>query len=149
MTLGQEYAWALGHGVALASLNNFANQVGAVNRRSADGPTFPVGIVSAPVDYFPVRDVPLSGFERGDGMMTTYWETTLGNLGWQYIRTNYFGSGTNVAANVTIYTRRHDLGTYQRYNAIAVMPGFTAETLAYLRNNTVRLRIAFNDLTEL
>lgn len=149
MNFEQLYAWALGHGVALASLNNFANQVGNVNRRTADGPLFNVGVVSSMPDYYPIHTVPLSGKVRGDGVINIYWETVLGNLGWQYIRTNYFGGGSVVSPAVTIYTRRHDLGTYQRYNAYAELPSPANETLIYLRNNTVRLRINFNDLVEL
>ena len=149
MNFGQEYAWALTHSVALANLNNFANQVGSVNRREAGGPVYPVGIVSGMLDYYPVHDLPLSGKPRGDGMINTYWETVLGILGWQYIRTNYFGSGANVGVAVTIYTRRHDLGIYQRYNAYAELPSPANNTLVYLRNNTVRVRINFYDLIEL
>ena len=149
MEFGQEYAWALGFSVAQGSLVNVANDIGAYNRREAGGKLYPVGITSSNVDPYPIRDVPLSGYVRGDGMVNVYWEMVLGILGWQHMRTVYFDSGADVAVNMTIYTRRHDLGTYQRYNPIAEQPGPASGTLAYLRNNTVAVRVNFRDLQEL
>jgi hypothetical protein len=139
---GQQHAWAAGHGVALASLSNIANEVGARNRRTAGGKLFPVGIKSPLLDMYPVRRRVRAGYERGDGMVDTELNMTLALFGIKYILDTYLLSGAVVSAAMTFYLRRHELNTYVRGNGYLVLPK-PGEDITYLRQGVydVRFRV--------
>ncbi len=146
---GQLYAWGSGHGLALASLSNIANEVGARNRRTAGGKLFPVGIQSPLLDLFPVRRMLRSGKERGDGMVDTSLTMTLALGGYKYILDTYLSSGTVVSAAMTFYLRRHELDTYARYNGYLTLPSPVRGDSSYLRQNTFAVVFPVTDLEAL
>jgi len=141
-----EYALALTHGVALASLNNFQNQIGQQNRRVVGGKTYPVGISSSVLDLFPVRTALLSGRERGDGFINQVWVLRLATYGVKYLLNTYLSNLTVVSAAVTIYTRRHELDSYARYNAYLIAPSAAAGDITYVRSNVFDVRLRFTNL---
>lgn len=145
----QDYRWAAGNGVALASLDNFENDVRPNNTRRSGGKLYPVVVKSQPVDAFPVRTVPLSGEERGDGMINQAWEVVLGKFGLKYILDTYLSSGTVTFAAMTIYTRRHELDTFVRYNANLILPSVSGGDIEYLKQNAFRVRLRFRNLVAL
>ena len=117
MSSANEYALAAGSGVALATLTAIEYTLYRQNRQTASGPRFRVGIMSQPVDEYPIRDVPLSGKERGDGMIVHEWNLLLATYGVKYLLDTYLTSATVVSTAVTINTRMHILATFKRYNA--------------------------------
>lgn len=145
---GQLYAWAAGHNVALESLANIANEVGARNRRVTGGKLFPVGIKSSLLDTFPTRRRLRSGKERGDGMVDTALDMTLAKFGVKYILDTYQSSGTVVSVAQTVYIRRHEFDSYARYNCWLVLPK-PEEDITYLRQNVFQVRFRLLDLEAL
>lgn len=142
------YAWAAGHNVALNSLRNVENDVNPYNRRTTNDAYRRVAIASQPVDMFPVRSMLLSQRERGDGMVTHEWVMTLGTLGIKYILDTYLSSGTVVSAPMTIYTRRHELAAFARFNCNLTLPK-PKEDIEYLRHNVFRVTWRFTGLEAL
>jgi hypothetical protein len=145
----QDYRWAAGSGVALASLSNFENDVKPNNRKVAGGKLYPVIIESQPVNAFPVRTLALSGKERGDGIITHIWNVALAELGYQYILDTYLSSGAAVNAAMTIYTRRHDIGDSARYNANLTLPDPERGEVERLRTGVYRVVLRFTNLVAL
>ena len=145
----QDYRWALGSSVALASLVNFEDDVKPNNRKVAGGTLYPVIIQSQPVNAFPVRTLALSGKERGDGIITQVWSVALAELGWQYVLDTYLSSGTVVNAAMTIYTRRADLGDHARYNANLTLPDPERGEVQRLRTGVYRVQLRFTNLVAL
>ena len=141
--LGYDYRIAVGSSVALASLQNVEDLLlpYTTPRRIVPRSQIP--------DLFPVRTTLGSGRTRGDGAATGSWEfTALPVAAVDYLMTYLWAGGTVVSTAVTIYTRRHDLGTYARYNAWAVLP-VPGQDLEYLRQGVLRLTIRFNNLAAL
>ena len=145
----QDYRWAAGSGVALASLDNFENDVRPNNRRVSGGKLYPVAVKSPPVDPFPVRTKPLSSKERGAGTVNQEWNVVLAKFGVKHILDTYLSSGTVVNAAMTIYTRRHELDSFVRYNANLILPSVENGDLVYLGDNAFRVRLRFTNLVAL
>jgi len=145
----QDYRWFAGNGIALADLRNFEDDVRPFNTRISGGKLYPVAVKSQPVDAFPVRTVPLSGEERGDGMINQEWNVELGKFGIKYILDTYLSSGTVTFAAMTIYTRRHELDTFVRYNANLILPSVSGGDVEYLKLNAFRVRLRFRNLVAL
>lgn len=142
-----QYAFALGSNVALASLNNVENHLGSVNRREVGGALTPVSIVSPLLDLFPIRDTLLDGGERGDGLVNHEWMLTLCTYGLKFYLDTYFASGATVEVAMTIYTRRHELATYTRYNAKAILPSRINGDIEIIQSDYLyRVRQRFLDL---
>ena len=148
-----DYAFAAGWNVALASLNKVQTHLGSRNRLTPTGKLIPVSIRASIIDPFPVRVNPLDGGETGDGFVTQDWLLTLALYGYKYLLDTYFASETVTQANWTIYTRRHQLATFQRFNAIAVLPSPVNGDLTLLRedayNGVFNVRIRLRDLIAL
>lgn len=141
--LGYLYAIATGSSVALASLINVEDLLWPHTKPRRIVPR------SQPVNAFPVRTTLGSGRVRGDGAINHAWEfTAIPVAAVDYLMTYLFSSGTVVSTACTIYTRRHDLDDYARYNAWAVLP-VPGQDMEYLRQNVLRLTIRFTDLTAL
>lgn len=105
------YALAPGWNIALGSLTNAES-------------VFGYAPASQPPNLFPNAKAALSGKVKGGGRIDHAWGfpdvlpmTWLTN----YINT-YFSGGTVKSAQMTIYTRRHDVATMVRYNVWAVKP---------------------------
>ena len=135
------YMWANGWNVALASLSNVEDYLRPNSRMRIIAPK------SQPVDLFPVETVLMSGRVRGDGRIDTAWEMTLPVEAYHAIMTNKFSGGTVKSVKQTVYTRRHDLETYARYNVWLVAPSVKKGTLTYLRQNVVRAVFELTALT--
>lgn len=144
------YAFGLGFNVALASLNNAVNHLGSRNRITANGKLEPVTIKSSQIDPFPVRVNDQSGGESGDGFINQDWYLTLAVYGYKFLVDTYFAGETVTQANFTIYTRRHMLDDFKRYNAIGILPSATRGDITPLRdssfNGIARVRWQFRDL---
>jgi len=101
------------------------------------------------VNAFPVRTVLGSGRERGDGTISHTWEFTgLNKAAVAYLYTYLWTAGAVVSTAVTIYTRRHELDDYARYNAFAVLP-LPGQDIEYIRSGVLRMVIRFSDLVAL
>jgi hypothetical protein len=141
--LGYSYSIALGSGVALVSLLNIEDVLYPY--------TAPRRIVprSQPVNAFPQRVLLGSGRERGDGALAHAWEfTAIPAEAVHYLNTWLFSGGTVVSTAVTIYTRRHELEAYARYNAWATLP-LPGQDMEYIRQGVLRLVLRFTDLVAL
>lgn len=137
------YSIAVGSSVALASLSNIEDVLLPYTRPLRIAPR------SQPVNAYPVRTVLGSGRERGDGLVTHAWEfTAIPVAAVDYLMTYLFSSGTVVSTACTIYTRRHDLDDYARFNAQVILP-VPGQDLEYLRQGVFRLVLRFNDLVAL
>ena len=145
----QLYAWFAGSGVALAALRNFEDDVRPFNARISGGKLYNVAVQSAPVDPFPVRAVPLSSKERGAGAVNHEWNTVLAKFGVKHVLDEYLSNGTVVNAAMTIYTRRHELDSFVRYNAFLILPSVENGDLTYLGRNAFRVRLRFTKLVAL
>lgn len=140
------YAFAATWNVALASLNNVENHLGSVNL-SPEGARRSVRVKSDPVDLFPIRTRLESGRERGDGQVDHAWELWMYTTAYTYLVNTYFSGGSVVSTKWTIYTRRHDMGTYARYNCYVVLPSIVARPdLTYRGRDYMRVIVRFNDL---
>ena len=148
MALATEYALASGHDVALAGLTAVQTALYANNRRTPTGARYQVGVTSQPVDAYPVREIALSGVERGDGMVFHEWSLVLATYGVKYLLDTWLSSAAVVSAAVTINTRRHWLADFARYNAYLVLPK-PNEDITYIRQNVFRVRLRFNALEAL
>jgi hypothetical protein len=142
------YAWAAGHGVALASLTNVETDIGNFNYRVAGAAFTRVAIQSQPVDAFPVRTVLDAGYERGDGRIDHAWVMTLAKYGIKRILDEFLSSGTVVSASVTINTRRHELDDYKRWNAYLILPK-PGQDIEYIRADVFRVTLRFQNLVAL
>lgn len=132
-----DYRIALGSNVALGSLSN----IESILAPYADGRILAPAV--QPVNPFPVRTVLMNGRTRGDGRIDLVWSwNVMPILAFKYIQDTFFSSGTVVSAAVTIYTRRHDRNTYQRYNAYATLP-----TGTYDRNTMRGVAWVFTNLS--
>lgn len=118
MAASNEYAWAAGHNVALASLTAI-DTLGAFTYGGIG-----VQIVSNPVIPYPVRTRLQSGRERMDGRIDHQWRIPHGLKidAVDYIIDTFFASPNGFDAPVTINTRLHDRGTWARYNAYIRYP---------------------------
>lgn len=126
------YAWANGFDVALVNLSNVEDYLFPYTKPRRIAPR------SQPVDLFPVETVMMDQSVRGDGAISHAWEMTLPTAAYAYIMTDKFSGGSVKSAAQTISTRRHELGTYARYNCYLVQPSRTKGTLEYLRRGLVR-----------
>lgn len=145
-----EYAFAAGWNVALASLNNVENHLGSRNRRTLTGMLEPVTIRSSIIDPFPVRVNDQAGGESGDGFVNQDWQLTLSLYGYKYLIDAYFASETVAQAAWTVYTRRHTLASFIRYNCWAILPSAAAGDVVPLRadsfNGVFSVRLRLRDL---
>lgn len=118
MALATEYAWYPGHNIALATL--VAVQTVADFTYGGLG----VQIVSDPVNAYPLRTRLESGRERMDGRIDHTWRVARGVTiaAVDYVIDTYFSTPTGLDAAITINTRRHDRGTWARYNAYLAYP---------------------------
>lgn len=145
------YAWATGHGVALASLSNVANSLKPYTKNRLVPP------VSQPVPKYPIRRRALSGVERGEGDITHVWEFRPMTLeGLDYLIDTFLVTGGVAVASkaITIYTRLHDRGAFARYNAYICLPQprnpFVAEyDYEVVREHIPILQVRFNQLEAL
>lgn len=149
ITARHQYALASGWNIALAALNNIETHIGQQNRKVSGGKLYAVGVNSPVLDLFPVRSAMLSGRERGDGFVNHEWNLTLCTFGVKYLLETYLSNLTAVSNAVTIYTRRHELGSYARYNAYIILPSRTASDIAYVRQNVFSVRLRFSKLEAL
>lgn len=141
--LGYSYSIAVGSSVALGSLINVEDLLYPYTKPRRIVPR------SQPVSAFPVRTTLGSGRVRGDGAISHVWEfSAIPVAAVDYLMTLLWSGGTVVSTACTIYTRRHDLADYARYNAYAVLP-VPGQDLEYLRQNVLRLTIRFTDLVAL
>jgi len=147
MVIMSSYAFAVGHNVALANLNNVEASLGSRNRKIVGGITYPVSVKSTPINLYPVRVQLGSGRERGDGRVYHAWTLQLVTYGVKYLFDTYLAGLASVSTAVTIYTRRHEFDTYARYNAYLVQPA--AGELEYIRSGVFQVQIRFNDLVSL
>ncbi len=147
------YAFANGWSVALASLNNVENHLGSQNRITSTGERHPVSIRSSVIDPFPVRVNPMSGGEVGDGFINQEWLLTLNLYGYKFLLDTYFASETVVQRAWTIYTRRHTLAVFQRFNCWAILPSVANGDVTFPRddqfNGVFRIRLRLRDLIAL
>lgn len=142
------YAWAAGHNIALANLTNVENDIGPFNYRATGWGLTRVAIQSQPVDIFPIRTLLDAGYERGDGLINHEWRMTLAKFGVKRVLDAYLSSGTVASTAMTIYTRRHELDSYARYNCYLTLPK-PGETLTYLRENVFEVAWRFTNLVAL
>lgn len=140
------YAFGLGSDVALASLNNVENHLGAHNT-DAFGSRHPVVIWSPPIDFFPVRTPALNASEYGDGIVYHEWNMTLYVGGYQYWLNTYFASAASVSVAFTIYDR-NQFGVYARYNVNAIQPSQKEGDIRRVpgRRGFYEIRQRFSDL---
>lgn len=145
------YALALGTNIALVSLNNVENHFGAHNSLVAGGRKFPVGIQSTLIDPFPVRVQDQSGGESGDGFLLQDWLLTLTVYGYKFLVDTYFASETVTQVALTVYTKRHMLDDFRRYNALGILPSAANGDIVPPRDSTfnkvARVRLRLRDLT--
>jgi hypothetical protein len=142
------YAWSAGHNVALANLTNIETDIGRFNFRMTGGAFTRVAIQTQPVDVFPVRTVLDSGYERGDGVINHALVMTLAKYGVKRVLDAYLSSGTVVSAAMTLYTRRHELDTYARYNCYLILPK-PGQDIQYVRENVFTVTWRFMNLVAL
>ena len=141
--LPYSYSIAVGSSVALGSLSNIEDLIHPYTRPRR------ITVRSQMVNAFPVRTVLGSGRERGDGTISHSWEfTAIPKAAVDYLMTYLFSSGTVVSTAVTIYTRRHELDDYARYNAYAILP-VVGQDIEYIRSGVLRMVIRFSDLVAL
>lgn len=131
MTL-YDYRWANGFNIALINLSNVEDDLYPYTKPRRIAPR------SQPVDPFPVETRLMNQRVRGDGEISHAWEIVLPAKAYHYILTEKFSGGTVKSVEQTIYTRRHDLETYARYNCYLVQPSRVKGTLEYLRRNLLR-----------
>lgn len=144
-----DYRWAAGNGVALASLVNFEDDVKPNNAKVAGGKLYPVVVKASSPNLFPVRDLAMSGVERGDGLVEVIWAVQLATLGYQYIQDAYLSSGAAVNAAMTIFTRVRRANTYTRYNANLILPDPGRGEEVDLGNDVWQVQLRFTDLVAL
>lgn len=142
-----QYALALGSNIALGSLDNVEAHFYGVNRVTATEPPARVVITSDPLDLFPIRLQSLDAQESGDGILYHKWNLVLTTGAIKQWINGYFANGVSLSVAVTIYTRRHELDSYVRYNAYAILPSITGGDLAYShKRGRFVLTQRFNDL---
>ena len=138
-----DYRIAVGSNVALGSLSNIEDILWPHTKPLRIAPR------TQPVNAFPVRTVLGSGRVRGDGTINHAWEfTAIPKAAVDYLYTYLWTAGTVVSTAVTIYTRRHELDDYARYNAYAILP-VVGQDIEYLRGGVLRMVISFSDLVAL
>lgn len=137
-----DYRWGAGWGVALASLSNVENDLRPYVRLRSIAPK------SQPVDLFPVRTVLGSGRVRGDGRIDHAWELTLNTAAIEYIIETKFALTSAASVKVTIYTRRHEMNDYARYNAWLSRPQ-PGQDMTYLRQGVFAVTLRFTALLAL
>lgn len=143
----QWYAWAAGHDVAQNALQNIANQLYPHNRRGAASAPRAVGIKSPILDIYPTRRRVRAGYFRGDGQIDQRLEMLLTVRAVDFVFDTYLSGRTVAAAPMTLYTRRHELDSYARYNCYLNDP--SPSDLVYLRQNLIRVTWTFTDLEAL
>lgn len=149
--MASSYSLALGTNIALVSLNNVENHFGARNSLVLNGRKFPVGIQSTLIDPFPVRVQAQDGGESGDGFLIQDWLLTLTVYGYKFLVETYFASETVTQSLLTVYTRRHMLDDFRRYNCWGILPSAANGDVLPLRESTfngvARVRLRLRDLT--
>ena len=142
-----QYKWGAGFNLALVALSDVAEQLGPYNYVNDGDNILAVGVKSTPIDPFPVRDVPLSGKTRGDGMVTAQWTIGMTARAYQYALNTYWGGRTGtVAVPMTIYTYLHEVNEWGRANAYGARPFVADDGMQYIRGGKVIVVFTFNDL---
>lgn len=136
------YKWAVGHGVALASMAFVEDDLYPFTRKRRIAPR------SQPVDPFPVRTMVQAGYELGDGRIDHAWEMTLTTDAIEYIIETKFSLTSITYAACTINTRRHEHDDYARYNAYIVRPK-PGQDITYVRMGIFRVTWRFTGLSAL
>lgn len=146
-----EYSFYPTWNTALVSLHNVESHFGSVNRARVGGELLPVTIRSSIIDLNPVRANDQAGGETGDGFVNQDWLLTLALYGYKFLVETYFASEATVQTAWTIYTRRHVLASYQRFNCWAILPSAENGDVTPLRensfNNIFQVRLRLRDLT--
>lgn len=147
-----QYALALGYNVALGSLDNVEAHFYGVNRVTVNEPPIRVVITSDSPDLAPIQLQSLDAAESQDGIVYHSWNLVLTTLGIKQWLNTYFAARVasvngSTAIPMTIYTRLHELDTYNRYNCYAIFPSKTGGDLTYShKRGRFVLRQRFNDL---
>lgn len=144
-----DYRWAAGLAVALGSLKNVATELYPYNYQDVTTDRALVGVISPPLDAYPVRYVKGSGREGGGGILNTEWNLTITARAYKYVLDTYLSSGSAIDAAMTIYTRLHAIDSYARYSAYMVLPSAAEGDLEYVRQNVLRVRFRFRNLVAL
>lgn len=142
-----EYAWGAGHNLALLDLVNVEADVMPHNKRGDWDYPHSVGIVSQPVNDFPVRGLVLSRRTRGDGYPDHEWEMTLAVGGSAYIINTYLSGGAVLSVPMTISTRNHARGIYERYNCYLNLPEWDDDP--YQGSGIIKVKWKFTGLDKL
>lgn len=141
--LPYSYAIATGSSVALASLINVEDLIYPYTAPRR------ITVRSQMPDMFPVRTTLGSGRIRGDGVINHAWEFTgLNQEAVDYLHTYLWSAGTVVSTACTIYTRRHELDEYGRFNCYAILPQ-PGQDIEHIRAGVFRMVIRFSDLVAL
>lgn len=136
-----QYAWANGHGVALAALKQVETDLWPY--------THPVLLApkARPLNLYPVRSALASGGERGDGFIRYAWGfDAMPIAAFDYILDTYYNGGTGVQHSLTLNVRRHERLSYARCNAYAFLPN-EGDDYTYDRRLVRDLRLRFTVLT--
>ena len=137
-----DYRWAIGSNVALSSLINVENDLLPYTRGVLIAPT------TQPVNPFPIRNIALSGLVRGEGAITHTWTfSALPIAALDYILDTYLtvNNALVVSRAMTIYTRRHDRGAYNRYNCYLTLPAGGVD-YQFRRGYALNLNLTFTRL---
>lgn len=112
-----QYAWAVGHNVALIALTPFEDYIWEYTKPRFYPPT------SGPIERFPVRAVTLDEEERGEGGLSAVWSVILPIAAWKYLLQTVWTVTSNpvTSRDMTVYTVDEVLD-FARYNVKAARP---------------------------
>lgn len=148
--MATEYAFAPGWNTPLNQLNNVENHLGSRNRIALGRELIPVTIRSSVIDPFPARTNDQAGGEVGDGFLNQDWVLSLALYGYKFLLDTYFASETVTEQAWTIYTRRHVLASFQRYNVWTILPSVANGDITLPRDNqfngVFQVRLRHRDL---
>lgn len=140
-----DYRWASGFNVALANLRNVETDLFPYTTPRLTAP------LAGLVNTYPRRTKMLSTRVKGDGTINLEWRfAALPVAALDYIISEYLTPLANgdVSAEMTIYTRQAELGTYTRYNANLVLPQPGID-YTYRQNTVESLVLTFSGLVAL
>jgi hypothetical protein len=143
-----DYRFYTGHGVALATLQNFTTFIQAqAGSRQIIAPH------SLPVNPWPIETALGDGSVRGDGKPGHEWIVDACPIAafYAFYAAVLYTTGSRVKSKpITIYTQTFDRGhgVYTRYNATIIYP-VPGEDYTYTRKKVLDWRIRFTHLVEL
>jgi len=146
------YAWASGHDVALASLNNIEAEVQTHYGRWPSLRALTEFVFSPPIKQFPNRVKTLDGSYSSEGSIKHYIEITEPEEAYEYQADLYLDGA--VSAPITIYLRqkgRTGAEAWKRYNATLIDPDNDDEggDKIYYGNGVLFIRWRLDDLVPL